>query len=284
MGYFAGKVSLVTGGGGGIGGGLATALAAEGSRVVVADIIAENAAKVVEQIKKAGGNAISVACDVSDRASVQEMKAEANKAFGRVSLLFANAGATSFEPLAEMADQDVDWMIQVNLMGVINCLRTFLPDMIAAREGHVVGTASMAGFLPSWIPVHSPYSAAKMGVIGMMLNLRCELEDFGIGATVYCPGGVLANMKDNNARTRPKQFGGPLNEELKWPEKSFANISLKFNTPEYVAPMVLQAVRDNRPFVFDRSSLRKEFMETYVAPALAAFDAAAAYEASTGKA
>ncbi|TAL04038.1 MAG: SDR family oxidoreductase, partial [Rhodospirillaceae bacterium] len=175
----AGKVALVTGGGSGIGRGLALALAAEGARIVVADIIKDNAEAVAAEIKKAGGSAVAVACDVSDRTSVRKMKAEANQALGNVSLLFANAGATSFERLTDMSDDDVDWIIQVNLMGVTNCLTTFLPDMIAARDGHVVATASMAGMLPAWIPQHAPYSAAKMGIIGMILNMRMELAEFG---------------------------------------------------------------------------------------------------------
>ena len=133
---------------------------------------------------------MAIHCDVCERASIKQMKAEANAALGPVQLLFANAGATSFDPLMEMSDDDVDWILQVNLMGVMNTTRAFLPDMMAAREGHVVATASMAGLLPGWIPVHVPYSAAKAGIIGLMMNLALEMEDYNVHTTSYCPGGV----------------------------------------------------------------------------------------------
>jgi short-subunit dehydrogenase len=150
--------------------------------------------------------------------------------------------------------------------------------MIAAREGHVVATASVAGMLPSWIPYHAPYSAAKMGVIGMMLNLRLELAEFGVGSTVYCPGGVQSGMKENNLRYRPERFGGPRNEGIKVPEESFSGIELVFLAPEAVAPMVLNAVRKNHPIVVDHADQRRVFVETYANPVLAAFDEAEAFE------
>src|SRR5690606_17511684 len=99
-------------------------------------------------ITAAGGKAVALHCDVCERESINEMKARANEALGPIQLLFANAGATSFDPLMSMSDQDVDWIIQVNLMGVINTTRAFLPDMMQARQGHIIATASMAGLLP----------------------------------------------------------------------------------------------------------------------------------------
>ena len=184
----AGRVAFVTGGGSGIGRALASALAVEGAAVVVADILDENARAVAEEIGAAEGTAVALACDVSDRASVRQAKDEANAALGPVSLLFANAGVTSFQPLVEMSDDDIDWIIGVDLMGVVNCLTAFLPDMVAARDGHVCATSSVAGLCAGWIPYHSAYSAAKLGVLGMMLNLRLELAELGVGASVLVPG------------------------------------------------------------------------------------------------
>ena len=162
--------AVVTGGGSGIGMALAKELAKLRVAVAVADIILDNAGKVAGEISAAGGKAIAIHCDVCERASIKLMKSEANAALGPIKLVFANAGATSFEPLMDMSDDDVDWIIQVNLMGVINTARAFLPDMMAAREGHIVATASMAGLLPGWMPVHVPYSAAKAGIIGAMAS------------------------------------------------------------------------------------------------------------------
>src|ERR1700741_3143215 len=100
----AGKTALVTGGGSGIGPGLARARAAEKASVVVADIQLDKAQAVADEIRSHGGSAIALVCDVCERDAIRQMKADANAAFGPVSLLFANAGATSFDPLMEMSD------------------------------------------------------------------------------------------------------------------------------------------------------------------------------------
>ena len=125
-----GKAAVVTGGGSGIGMGLAKELAKQGASVAIADIILANAQKVADEINAAGGKARALQCDVCDRDSINRMKDEATTALGPIQLVFANAGATSFDPLMDMTDADVDWIITVNLMGVIHCLQAFLPDMM----------------------------------------------------------------------------------------------------------------------------------------------------------
>jgi NAD(P)-dependent dehydrogenase (short-subunit alcohol dehydrogenase family) len=277
-----GRVALVTGGGSGIGRGLALALAAEGASVAVADIRADAAEAVANEIEAAGGRAIGVVCDVSDRASVREMKADAEAAFGRVSLLFANAGATHFDRMAEMSENDVDWILQVNLLGVSNCVMVFLPGMLAARDGHVVATASMAGVLPGWIPYHAPYSAAKLGVVGMMLNLRLEAAECGVGVTVLCPGGVTTGMR-NSPSYRPERFGGPSEDKVRRPEGFFQEVRLAFRPPEEAAQMVLRAVRHDRPMVVTDGSMRQVFLDTYVNVVMEAFDEAEAFDRDTAR-
>jgi NAD(P)-dependent dehydrogenase (short-subunit alcohol dehydrogenase family) len=277
-----GRTAVVTGGGSGIGMGLAKELARQGARVVVADIMADNAERVAEAIRSEGGEAIAVVCDVCDRASIRSLKETVDAAFGPVQLLFANAGATSFDPLAEMSDDDVDWILQVNLHGVMNTTRAFLPDMIAAGEGHICATASMAGLLPGWIPVHAPYSAAKAGIIGLMMNLGLELAEHNVHTTSYCPGGVATGMKDNNARYRPARFGGPGEGQLEVTEASSVAHNHDFYTPEAIAPMVLDAVRQNRAFVFDHPDQREQFRRTYSGIVEACYDAADEWHASHG--
>jgi NAD(P)-dependent dehydrogenase (short-subunit alcohol dehydrogenase family) len=272
----------VTGGGSGIGMGLAKELARQGASVAVADILLDNARKVADEIHAAGGKAVAIHCDVCERSSIKQLKAEANAALGPIQLLFANAGATSFDPLMEMSDDDVDWIVQVNLMGVMNTTRAFLPDMLAAGEGHIVATASMAGLLPGWIPVHAPYSAAKAGIIGLMMNLALELKEHNIHTTSYCPGGVASGMKANNARYRPARFGGPQEGEVHITDASFKHSDLAFYSPEAVAPMVLRAVRNNRPFVFDHPEQRRHFRETYSDVVEACYDDSDAYEREQG--
>lgn len=274
--------AVVTGGGTGIGRGLALALSREGTAVAIADIMIDNARQVAEEINRNGGRAVAVRCDVCDRASIREMKQQVNTELGAVDLLFANAGATSFDPLVEMSDDDVDWIIQVNLMGVMNTARAFLPDMIAAGRGHITATASMAGLLPGWVPQHVVYSASKMGIIGMMMNLALEVKEHGIHTTIYCPGGVSTGMKERNGLYRPEQFGGPQQQAVHVPEKSFKDNPLKFYTPEGIAPIVLDAVRNNRPFVFDHAEQRQAFRDTYSTIVEACYDDIERYEQENG--
>jgi len=277
-----GKAAVVTGAGSGIGMGLAKALAKQGASVAVVDIILDNARKVADEIVAAGGKAVAIHCDVCERDAIRQMKAKANASLGPIKLLFANAGATSFDPLTQMSDDDVDWIIQVNLMGVMNTTRAFLSDMIDAREGHIVATSSMAGLLPGWIPVHAPYSAAKMGIIGLMLNLALELKQYNIRTTTYCPGGVASGMKANNARYRPMRFGGPGEGEVQISPASFKHNQIAFYTPDSIAPMVLRAVTNNRPFVFDHAEQRHFFRETYANVVEACYDDIEAYEREQG--
>jgi NAD(P)-dependent dehydrogenase (short-subunit alcohol dehydrogenase family) len=253
------KTALVTGGGTGIGMGLAKELARQGAAVAVADILIDNARAVADEINAGGGKALAIHCDVCERDSIRQLKVTANAALGPIQLLFANAGATSFQPLTAMSDQDVDWIVQVNLMGVINTTRAFLPDMMAARSGHIVATASMAGLLPGWIPVHTVYSAAKMGIIGLMMNLALEMKDYGVHVTTYCPKA-----------------------EVQIPKASFQANPIPMYTPAGVAPIVLHAVRNNRPLVFDHAEQRDSFRKTYAAVVEACYDDIEAYEREHG--
>lgn len=277
-----GRNAVVTGGGSGIGLGLAKELARQGAKVAVTDINLANARAVAAEIEAHGGTAIALECDVCERDSIRAMKAAADQALGPIQLVFANAGATSFDPLMDMSDNDVDWLLQVNLHGVMNTARAFLPDMIAGKEGHICATASMAGLLPGWIPAHTPYSAAKAGIIGMMMNVALELKPYNIHTTSYCPGGVATGMNENNARYRPARFGGPGDAPVHVGENSAEVSKLAFYTPEAIAPMVLNAVRNNRAFVFDHPEQRELFRETYSNVVEACYDDADAWEREHG--
>lgn len=279
----AGKTAVVTGGGSGIGMGLAKELGRQGARVAVADIQLAKAEAVAAAIREAGGEAVALHCDVTERASINGMRDAAIAALGPVSLVFANAGATSFTPLVDMSDADVDWIVQVNLMGVMNTTRAFLPGMIAAGGGHICATSSMAGLLPGWMPVHVPYSAAKMGIIGMMMNLAIELRPYNVFTTSYCPGGVASGMKANNGAYRPEKFGGPEPvAEVQFSGTDQTHSSMAFYRPEDVAPIVLNAVRNNRPFVFDHADQRRLFAETYASIVEACYDDLEAWQAENG--
>lgn len=278
----AGKAAVVTGGGSGIGMGLAKELARQGASVAIADILLENARRVADEITAEGGTAIAIHCDVCEPSSIEQMKIEATDALGTVELVFANAGATSFVPVTELTGSEVEWMTAVNQHGAIWTALAFLPDMIEAGGGHIVATASMAGLVPTLIPVHSAYSAAKMGVIGFFRNMQLEVAEHGVVCTIYCPGGVLNGMRDHNAKYRPERFGGPSDERMHVPHSSFKDNRLRFYMPEEVAPMVLQAVRDDRPFVFDHSEQRQQFRALYADVVEACFDDVERWEQEHG--
>ncbi len=277
----AGRVAIVTGGGSGIGKAIALELAREGAAVAVADIIADNAAKVAATIHAAGGKALAVHCDVIDRASIAAMKARVTAELGPVSMIFANAGATSFERLTDMSEDDADWIVHANFMGVLNCVMAFYPGMVAAGSGHVFATASTAGLMPSWVPYHVPYSGAKLGIIGLMLNLVTEAAEHGVGVTVLCPGGVVSGMKEHNAKYRPARFGGPSEGEVKIPEGFFQHANLVFRPAEEVGRLVVAGVKANRPMLISDGAMRATFHETYVKLVDEAFDYVDAFDGQT---
>lgn len=270
----AGKVAFVTGGGSGIGRGLAVTLAQEGAAVVVADILLDRAEDVAAQIRADGGKALAVVCDVTDRASIRAAHQQAISAFGKVLLLFANAGATAFDAMNGIADGDLDWMLEVNFTSVAHCIQVFLPDMIEAGEGHIMATSSMAGLIPDLVGDHAPYAGAKLGVVGLMLGLRCEIGELGVGATVLCPGGVTTQMRGSGGY-RPDRFGGPFERTKGAPASHKVNL---FRQPEQVARMVLEAVRKDRPIVVTDNAYREVFLKQYVDPVLQAFDAVADFD------
>lgn len=271
-----GKAAIVTGAGAGLGRAIARALAAEGARIVVADILADKAEETAALIRAAGGTAIACECDVSERAAVRALKAKANDAFGFVPIVIPNAGATSFRPMTGIPDTEIDWIVEVNLLGVLHFLQVFLPDMLAADDGHFVASASVAGLIPDLIEGHVPYSAAKAGVIGMMMNLRRELEGTGVQSTVFCVASVDSQMKAHNSRYRPARHGGPFDMEVMTPP-SFTRIA---RAPETVAPMVIEAIRKNRPMIISDPAYRDSFMQQYVAVVAQAFDDADEFFAS----
>lgn len=274
----AGQTVVVTGAGSGIGRAIAREWARKGARIVVSDLSEAAGVSVAREIADEGGQAISVPCDVCDQLAIERLKREANSAYGRVTALVANAGAVSFQPLAKMAEQDIRWIFGVNLMGVNNSINTFLPDIAERPGGHIVATASAAGLLPHWIPYHTPYSSAKAGIIALMLNLRLELREAGVGATVLCPFGVATNMHQHNESYRPQGFGGPREGTVELPGTFFDDASLSFRTPEEVAAMTLEAVAENRPMVVTDATQRDQFVSGYAKLVLDAFDEAAEFD------
>jgi len=186
-----GKVAVVTGGASGIGEAIAAQLLAEEMEVVIADV--EPGA--LEATAAALG-ATGIHTDVSDPASVEALAAQTLELFGAVHVVCNNAGVNTLGPISWLTQDDWQWILGVNLWGVINGVTTFLPilERNADGGGHIVNTASVAGL--SAIPGLGAYSVTKFGVVALTETLAIELELAGssVGATVLCPGPVRTNL------------------------------------------------------------------------------------------
>ena len=171
-----GTICVVTGGGGGIGEALSLACAEAGMKVAVADIEAESAERVAAAICEAGGKAIARRTDVSDRKAVEALADAAFGELGGAHLLCNNAGVMVRGPIHESTDADWEWVLGVNLHGVLNGIRSFVPRMLEQGEpGHVVNTASISGI--NALPFISVYSASKAAVVSISESMSEELAE-----------------------------------------------------------------------------------------------------------
>ncbi len=277
-----GKVAVVTGGGGGIGRALALAFADEGMDVAIADVEMGPAASVAEEVRAKGRRAITVACDVSDRNAVGQLCERVYAEFGVAHVVCNNAGVVDSRPTYEMSESDWDWVLGVDLYGVIHGVQAFLPRMVAeGGEGHIVNTASITGLVPWAAPGIISYVTAKHGVVGLSEALHDELADHGIGVTVLCPGAVQTRI-GQSARNRPERFGGadaPRPATRAAPDDPPAPVPVGADMviePEYLAGRVIRAIRGNELYVFTHSSTLdpverrfSELLSAYDWPALA---------------
>ena len=194
MGKLDGATCVVTGAGRGIGRGIATRLVQEGANVVIADIDGESATRAAEQIAAAnGGGAAGVACDVTDRASLQAAIAAAVERFGRLDVMFNNAGVSQTVHFLDTTEDDWERIMRVNARG------TFLGMQEAANQfkrqgggGKIVNTASIAG--KSGFPLFAAYSASKFAVVGQTQAGARALAEDKITVNAFCPGVVTTEL------------------------------------------------------------------------------------------
>lgn len=202
--HWNGRVAVVTGGASGIGRGIADAFAAEGATVVIADRDPD----ALERVRREGYRGIPT--DVTDPASVADLAAAVMADHGRIDLVVNNAGVGPKGAVADLTLDDWRWVLEVNLMGVIHGIHSFLPHLRANPDGAwIVNTASMSRFFTP--PGYAPYVASKAAVEGLSLTLAAELAAAGenVGVTILHPGAVRTNIKDS-LRNRPEGAGGGL--------------------------------------------------------------------------
>jgi NAD(P)-dependent dehydrogenase (short-subunit alcohol dehydrogenase family) len=181
------KVAIVTGAGSGIGRAIAELFAQEGARVVVDDLYGERAQETAQRIKNAGGDALAVEADVSKKAAVEAMTAQALNAYGRIDLLVNNAAVGTGDDILQIEEADWDTGLAIVLKSVYLCCKAALPAMIAQKSGAIVNIASVNGLTGLG---EEAYSAAKAGVINLTQNMALKYGRFNVRANVICPGTV----------------------------------------------------------------------------------------------
>jgi len=251
----AGKTAFVTGGASGIGLAMGRAFAAAGMRVMLADIETKALDAAVTSFKDTNLPEVrGVVCDVRDPDAVDRAAKAAIDAFGKVHVVCNNAGVGGTSGAERVNLTDWRWVIDINLMGVVHGVKTFVPLIKSHGEGgHIVNTASMAGFLPG--TGFGAYTATKFAVLGITEALQVDLEPAGIGVSVLCPGWVATNITDSR-RNWPKELGdapprldGPL-------AATIADLVKNGMKPADVADLVLNAVKNNQFYIFTHPHMR----------------------------
>jgi len=188
-----GKIALVTGASRGLGKAITLGLAQAGSDVAVADVL--NTAETVEEIKKIGRTAIGISVDVSEELSVASMVDQVIEKFGRIDILVNNAGILKSAPAEEMAEQDWDKVMKINLKGQFLCARQVGKQMIKQKSGKIINVASIAGLAA--FAQTAAYNASKAGVILMTKTLAIEWGKHNIRVNAICPGVFATAMTKN---------------------------------------------------------------------------------------
>jgi NAD(P)-dependent dehydrogenase (short-subunit alcohol dehydrogenase family) len=263
----AGKTAFVTGGASGIGLALGRAFAEAGMNVVLADIERDALAAAVQGLHNFGSHLRGVVCDVSERASLERAANEAHDAFGKVHVVCNNAGVAGGGGIDDIPADDWRWVLDVNLMGVLYGISTFLPHIRAHGEGgHFVNTASMAGMISGL--GFGPYSASKFAVVAMSEALATQLKPLGIGVSILCPGFVRTRI-DESARNRPPRYGPARVLDPQSPIAMMtAQIAELVRTgldPAKLAERVLAAIREDELYIFTHPEMRPELEARFAA-------------------
>jgi NAD(P)-dependent dehydrogenase (short-subunit alcohol dehydrogenase family) len=252
MKHFSGRVAVITGGASGIGRALADRLAAEGMKIVLADIEAGPLKQAERAMKAAGHEVFSVRTDVSKASSVAALAHKAYERYGAVHVLCNNAGIVPperYKPIWESSLQDWKWALDVNLWGVVHGIHSFLPRMLEqGEEGHIVNTASVAGLISG--SGSGVYGVTKHAVVrlseAVFSGLRERAEK--IGVSVLCPG-VVATGIYNSERNRPGASPAPGDKAAPAYHELAQDLYRTAMQPPQVAEQVLQAMRSGQFYV-----------------------------------
>ena len=217
------KVVVITGASSGIGEATARHLAGHGAKVVLGARRVERLEALVSDIKAAGGQALAVATDVTNRTDVATLIDASVKAFGRIDVLINNAGIMPLSALEALKVEEWDRMIDVNIKGVLYGIAAALPHMKAQKSGHIITTASVAGHLV--FPASSVYSGTKFAVRAICEGLRQEVKDYNIRTTILSPGAVKTELLDQISDETVKTANSDYVNEIGISADSYARIA-----------------------------------------------------------
>ncbi|MDK1038335.1 MAG: SDR family oxidoreductase [Actinomycetota bacterium] len=220
------NVAVVTGASSGIGRATAYAMAEAGAQVVVTARRTDRIEEVAESINKAGGEAVAVTADVTNADDVDHLYEVAINRFGRVDILFNNAGVSAYGPLDTITVEDYDWMMNTNMRSSFPCTRRFLPDMLARRRSQICFLASVAGL--KGLPNETVYCASKFAQVGFAQALDYETRESGVRVSVVAPGGVHTEFAIGTGRTE----GDPALDAMMEPEDIAEAMMFALTQPE----------------------------------------------------
>jgi NAD(P)-dependent dehydrogenase (short-subunit alcohol dehydrogenase family) len=239
------KAALITGAASGIGRATALLFGQEGAKVMCADVNGEGAERIARQIADTGGEAASVQVDVAREAEVQRMVRDTVERWGRIDILYNNAGIGTGGPVTQVSEEEWDRLIDINLKGVFLGCKHAIPEMLKTGGGAIVNTASDAGLRGSaWL---STYCASKGGVVLLTKSLAVEWAQQGIRVNCVCPGVIRTPILDPFIKQAQEAFG--TTPDATWERLAAVHPIGRVGEPEEVARAVLFLASDEASFI-----------------------------------
>ena len=259
---FKDQIAFITGGASGAGFGQAQVFGRAGAKIVIADVRKEAIDKALAELKKEGITAHGIVLDITDREAYARAADEVEKVYGAPPTILSNtAGVNSFGLVENSTYDDFDWIMGVNLGGVVNGMITFVPRMIkSGKPGHIVTVSSLGGLMGSAFA--APYSAAKAAVVNLMESYRMSLEKNGIGVSVVCPANIKSNIAEAS-KLRPTKFGKSGYVENADSIASLHSIHIHGMEPVELATHIKRGIEANQlyiiPYPEAKEGLKKHF-------------------------
>ena len=252
-----GKVAAVTGAASGLGRSMALAFAAEGMDLALADVDEVNLSAVQDEVLAKGVRAITLKVDVSNAQQLEVFRDQTLTRLGGVHVVCNNAGVSPLGPVWENTPADWQWILGVNLWGVIHGVRAFTPHLIKQDEGHIVNTASVAGLISP--PGSGAYNVTKHGVVALSESLYHDLRERNskVGVSVLCPAYVPTGIVDSE-RNRPKDLPTSTKSEATLAREAMLRKAVASGkiSADQVAQSVVAAIRDERFYILTHPRIK----------------------------